>query len=269
MVRGKEPARAALTAMLLLGLLLIASGEAKAQVVQGRTVSSSASKGLSAIDAAARGGKYLFVFFWKENDEQSRTSYGVFQSTMAQWAPSADSIGIQITDPSEKAVVDKFAVSRAPMPLVLALAPNGAVTKAWPIRFTEQQLREGFVSRCTAQCMKALQDRKLVLLCIGNQQTPYMQAALRGAQEFKTDARFASATEIVTLDPADREETPLLSDLQVDPRNPQPTTVLLAPPGQPIARFTGAVTKDQIVAKVQAGPCAGGQCGPGGCGPKK
>ena len=44
--------------------------------------------------------------------------YGVFQSAMKKWAESADSVGVQITDPNEKPVVDKFGVSRAPMPLV-------------------------------------------------------------------------------------------------------------------------------------------------------
>ena len=91
------------------------------------------------------------------------TMYGVFQSAMKKWTESTDSIGVQITDPNEKPVVDKFGVSRAPMPLVLALAPNGAITKGFPIKFDEKQLREGFVSPCTAKCLKALQDRKLVL----------------------------------------------------------------------------------------------------------
>jgi hypothetical protein len=72
------------------------------------------------------------------------------------------------------------------------------------------------------------------------------------------------------MDPGDPTEASFLESLQVDPRTPTAITVLLAPPGQPVATFAGAVTKDQIVAKVQAGPCAGGQCGPGGCcGPKK
>jgi hypothetical protein len=233
-------------------------------------VSPSTSKGLAAIDTAARDGKYLFVFFWKANDEQSRSMHGVFQSAMSKWAESANSIGVQITDPDEKPVVDRLGVSRAPMPLVVALAPNGAITKGFPIKFTEQQLREAFVSRCTAKCMKALQDRKLVLLCVQNEKTQFSQAALQGVQSFKTDARFATATEVVTIDPGDGTEASFLQALRVDPRTPTAVTVLLAPPGQPVATFVGAVSKDEIVAKVQAGPCAGGKCGPGGCcGPKK
>ena len=230
------------------------------------------SRGLAAIDAAARNNKYLFVFFWKANDQQSQNMYGVFQSTMKKWAKSVDSVGVQITDPREKPTVEKFGVSRAPMPLVLSLAPNGAITKGFPVKFDENQLRQAFVTPCMARCLKALQQRKLVLLCVQNQRTQFSQVAMRGAQGFKADARFAKATEIVALDPDDRSEAVFLKDLQVDPRTPTALTFILAPPGAPIARFAGPVTKDQIVAKVSAaksGPCADGQCGPNGCAPKK
>jgi hypothetical protein len=268
----KEPTLAVVTAIALFGVFTAApcSSMTGLRVVQAATPGTS--QGLTAIDAAARSGKYLFVFFWKANDEQSRTMYGVFQSAMGKWAESTDSIGIQITDPRETPMVDKFDVSRAPMPLVVAIAPNGAITKALPVKFDENQLREGFVSPCTAKCLKALQDRKLVLLCVQNERTQFSQVAWRGAQDFKADARFAAATEVVTVNPGDQTESALLRELQVDPRTPQAITVLLAPPGQPVAKFAGAVTKDQLVAKVasaQSGPCAGGKCGPGGCGPKK
>lgn len=230
------------------------------------------SRGLTALDAAARSGKYLFVFFWKADDEQTRTMYGVFQSAMAKWADSTDSIGIRITDPREKAMADKFGVRRAPMPLVVAIAPNGAITKGFPIKFDENQLQTAFVSPCAAKCLKALQDRKLVLLCVQNQRTEFTQAAIGAAQSFKADRRYAQATEIVTLNPDDPAEARLLDELQVNPRTPEAVTVLLAPPGQPVAKFAGAVTKDEIVAKVasaQSGCCPGGKCGPGGCGPSK
>jgi hypothetical protein len=188
---------------------------------------------------------------------------------MAKWTNSADSIAINLSEPNEKPVVDKFGVSRVPMPLVLALAPNGAVTKGLPIKFDENQLRDCFVSPCTAQCLKCLQDKKLVLVCVQNSQTKHAHAAMNAVQQFKADTRFAKATEIVTINPADQAEDAFLKDLKIDPRTPQAVTILLAPPGQPVANFPGAVTKDQIVAKVLAGPCANGQCGPGGCGPKK
>ena len=264
-----EPRRAIIMTIALGGLLMATQRHGMAQTdqqyVASRSVSPSTSKGLAAIDSAARDGKYLFIFFWKANDEQSRNMHGVFQSAMKKWAKSTNSIGVQITDLEEKPVVDKFGVGRAPMPLVLALAPNGAITRGFPIKFDEKKLQEGFVSACTAKCLKYLQDKKLVLLCIQNEKTQFTQVAMAAAESFKADARYAKATEIVTLNPEDRAEAAFLKDLKVDPRTSQAVTVVLAPPGQPVASFVGAVTKDQIVAKVQAGPCAGGKCGPGGC----
>ena len=268
----REPTLAVVSTIALLGLCMAMPCQVVAQPGQERTVASGTSRGMAAINGAARNGRYLFIFFWKANDQQSRTMFGVYQSSMGKMAQWADAIGVQTTDPREKPVVDKFGVSRAPMPLVLALAPNGAVTKGFPVKFDEKQLRQAFVSPCTARCLKALQDRKLVLLCVQNQRTQFSQVAMSGARNFKADVRFAKATEIVALDPDDRSEAAFLKDLQVSPRTPTAVTILLAPPGAPIAKFAGPVTKDQLVAKVataKSGPCAGGKCGPGGCAPKK
>jgi hypothetical protein len=269
-----EPMFAVMMTIALCGFVVATAHQAVAQpgqpyAVASRTTPTSTSNGLAAIDSAARSGKHLFIFFWKANDKQSQTMYGVFQSAMKKWGESTDSIGVNVTDPNEKSVVDKFGVSRAPMPLVVALAPNGAITKGFPIKFDENQLREGFVSPCTAKCLRCLQDRKLVLLCIQNEKTEFTQVAMTAARSFKADAKYAKATEIVTLNPEDQGEAAFLKDLKVDPYTSQAVTVVLAPPGNPVATFVGAVTKNEIVAKVQAGPCAGGKCGPGGCCPKK
>ncbi len=269
----KKSASAVVMAIALCGLVMATASQATAQTrqpnaVASRTAPATTSKGLAAIDSAARDGKYLFIFFWKTNDKQNQTMYGVFQSAMSKMSEQAEGVPINLASREEKPMVDRFGVSRAPMPLVVALAPNGAITKGFPIKFDENQLREGFVSPCTARCLKCMQDKKIVLLCIQNEKTQFTQAAMTAAQSFKADARDAKATEIITLNPEDQAEAAFLQDLKVDPRTSQAVTVILAPPGQPVASFVGAVTKDQIVAKVQAGPCASGQCGPGGCSPK-
>jgi len=259
-----EPVPTIVVSIALCGLMMATARQAVGQTrdsyeVASRTVTPSTSKGLAAIDAAARNGKYLFIFFWKANDRQSQTMYGVFQSAVRKWRESADSVGVRITDPNERPIVDKLGLSRAPMPLVLALAPNGAVTKSFPIKFDETQLRDGFVSPATAKCLKALQERKLVLLCVQNQTTQFAPAAMAAAQNFKADARYAKTTEIVMVNPEDQAETSLLEGLKVNPQTPQAVTVVLAPPGKPVASFVGAVTKDQIARKVAA---ASSGCGP-------
>jgi len=263
--------RVAVAALLLTTLWLGHAYPLIGQTGPDYRVAARTSQAVLAFDTAARSGKYLFVFFWKENDQQTQTMYGVFKSATAKMAQSANAISVNANDVREKPVVDRFGVSRAPMPLVLALAPNGAVTKGFPISFSEEQLlRDAFVSRGTAKCMKAIQDRKLVLLCVQNRRTQFSQAAMQGVLGFKSDARFGNATEIVTVDPSDAGEASFLQSLDVNPRTANAVTVLFAPPGRPVAKFVGPVKKDDIVTKVTAsqstcgpgGCCPGGQCGP-------
>lgn len=226
------------------------------------------SQGVAAMQTAASQGKYLFVYFWKQNDQQTQSMYGVFQGATGKMARAADAVRVNITDPKERPIVDQFDVSRAPMPLVLAVAPNGAVTKGIPISFTEKQLQEALVSRGTAACLKPLQDRKLVLLCLQDRSMP---SEFQGVRDFAADPRFASSAQIVTIDSTDQSEAGFLRSLKVDPRRDSGAAILLAPPGQPVAKFASTVTKEQIVARVTAsssGCCPGGSCGPGGqCGP--
>jgi hypothetical protein len=226
-------------------------------------------RGIAAAEKAAGAGRYLFVFFHNADDEQTRRMRQVFDGAAARAAARADSIVVNVTDPSEKETVEQFGVAAAPMPLVLVLAPNGATTGGFPQTFTEQQLVDGIVSSGMAKCLKALQDRKLVFLCVQNDRTTLNRGAMRGVRAFAADARFSQATEIVLVDPADPEEARLLAQLKIDPGMRDAITVFLAPPGSAIARFQGATDKETLVTTLMAATSSSG-CGSGssaGCGP--
>jgi hypothetical protein len=227
----------------------------------------------AAIEHAASANKYLFIFFWKEQNAQTDAVWKAFQPAVGRVGDTADSVTVQTTNPAEKALVDRYGASRAPMPLILAVAPNGAITKAFAGSFDERQLSAAFVSPCAQQCLKAMQDRKLVLLCVQDWPPEARSVAVpRGVLDFKADPRFSQATETVLLNVRDQRESGLLRDLQIDARGGMPVAVFFAPPGTMIGKFAATVTKDQLVATLasaQANPYAGGKCGPNGCGPKK
>lgn len=250
-----------IVAMFLLGL----AGSLHPATVQAESAAS-ASPGLAAMQKAASNGKYVFIYFWKQNDRQTQEMFGVFQRGTAKLAESADAVSVNITDPKEQTLVDQFGVSRAPMPLLLVVAPNGAVTQGTPGSFTEEQLREAFVSRATAASLKALQERKLVLVCVQNPTAPI---AFSGVNQFTADLKFANSTAVVTVNASDQAEAKFFQSLQLDPTQATGTVVLLAPPGRAVAKFASTATKEQIVAQVTAATsscCSGGSCGPGGCG---
>src|SRR5262249_32211306 len=150
----------------------------------------------------------------------------IFDQAMQKLGDRARSTKILATDPAEKPVIDKFNLKRSPMPFVLAVAPNGAVTGGF-MTFTEKQLIDSIASKGAADCLKALQDRKLVLLCLQNDKTMHNEAALKGARDFKADPRFAQATEIVLINPADQNESKFLSQLSLDRPSSEARTVLI------------------------------------------
>ena len=241
-----------------LGLLYLITGAALR--ADPGVATNASSPGVVALETAAKNNKYLFIFFFNEQDPRTNPLYGVFQTAMAKMADRADARAIQVADPAEKPLVDKFGVRGAPLPLVLAIAPTGAATRAFPKQFDEAQLQQAFVSPCTAKCMKAIQDRHSVLLCVQNGNTQFNQEAMQGVEAFRADPQYVRGTEIVVLNPADAAEQPFLKALQVDPKTPTAITLLVTPPGAPVARFVGAVTKGQIEAAVKA---AQSSCGPG------
>ena len=230
-----------------------------------------AGQGMAALREASRSGKYLFAFFFKAQDEPTLAMRKVFDKSMDKLTDRARRIALNITEASEKAIVAKFGLERAPMPLVLAFAPNGAVTGGFPRKFDEQQLLEAFASPATEKCMKSLQDGNLVLLCVQNEKTKSNDTAMKGVNDFKADERFGHATTVIAVDPADKKETRFLTDLQVSPETSEAITVFLAPPGRPLAKYEGPTSKDTLVetlSKANTG-CGPGGCGPGGCGPKE
>ncbi len=219
----------------------------------------------SVVAAAGREGKYAFVLFHKQDDEATRAVRQALDAALVKRPGQATSALVRLSDPAEKALVDRYGVSRSPMPLVLAIAPNGAVTGAFAIKLTEKDVAGAFVSHGQAACMKAVQSRKLVLVCVRPASDPNDVPV--GVREFKADARYGPATEVVSLRGDDGSEAGFLKTLQINPTTTTPITALLAPPGRVLGIFAGAVTKQQLIERVTSpqGCCPGGKCCPGGC----
>ena len=222
-----------------------------------------------AIDEAAKANKFIFLFFYRAEDEPTLAARKNFEAAMEKFADRATSVVVNVTDPQEQALVIKRGLNRAPMPLVLAMAPNGAVTRGFPGQFTEAQLETAFVSPGMQKCLKALQDRKMAFLCVQSDTTQHNVEAMQGVKEFAADAQYEKTTEIITVDPTDAAEQSLLKQFKVDPQTDEAVTVFLAPPGAMVGTYKGETTKDVLVAaaKTAAKACTpGSSCCPA---PKK
>jgi len=229
-----------------------------------------ADNGMAAMKKAADAKKYLFVFFYAKENEQADAFKKSFESAAAKLGDKALWATVDKALTSENEIVEKFGLKNAPASLVLAIAPNGAVTGNYQGESSEQRLLDMMVSPCLQGCLKGLQQGKIVFLCAQNRKTKLNDAAMQGVNEFLADARFAKVTEVVGVDPSDAGEVKLMTQLNIDPKGDQAITILLAPPGGVVAKVAGPTSKDAFIAAMQkatSGACGAGGCGPKGCAP--
>ncbi len=205
-----------------------------------------------AIQAAAQDGTLLYLLFYRDADAATNSLLETVKTATGQH-PDTSCATVKITDPAERPVAERFKVTRAPMPMVIALHPNGAVTGAFHMRATADSLAECLVSPKKAECMAALQQDQLVLICL---QTQADQPLPSGVQEWTEDQHFAQRTRVVTLAMSDPAEADFVASMDVDPRQNSPMTVFLAPPGVMVGKFVPSATKQQMAAKLaDAGKC--------------
>ena len=211
-----------------------------------------ASPAETAIQKASANGQFTFVMFYRGNDAATQRMHGTVQSTVAS-RQDAVIVPVQIGDAAEQTLVKQYDATRMPMPAIATIAPNGAVCSVFPRQVTQQQLDAAIVSPGQTQILKALQDRKLVLLCAqptGGEMMPV------GVRQFRTDPQYSSRTEVVTVAANDPAEAEFLTKIGVKPNRPTPTVAFMAPPGVMVGTFDANVSFDVLAAKLAAaGKC--------------
>ncbi len=211
-----------------------------------------ASPGEQAVAAAAQNNQFAFVMFYRGNDAAVQAMHGTIKSTLAG-RQDAVIVPVQISDNSEKVLIEKFDATRLPMPAVAVLAPNGAVSSVFPQKVSAQQVDAAIVSPGQASCLKALQDKKIVVLCA----QPSTTAAIpMGVRQFQADKLFADRTEVIPILANDPNEAKFLQQLRVRTDQRTPVVAFMAPPGVMLGVFNADVTHDVLAQKLAAaGKC--------------
>ena len=212
-----------------------------------------AAPGETAIKQAAEAKKHLYILFYGEDDEAARDARKSLESFVAKMPQLAQYVAVQRDAPAEKALVEKYELKAAPMPLVLVLAPNGAVTMgSLAQNITEERLRDAIASPRQQDCLKALQDKKTVVVCAYDKTVAADDPSVKAVGEFHADAKYAQLTEVVKIDPADAAEEKFLKQLKVDAKTAL-TTIMLAPPRTLLKTFTGAVSRGELERAMKSG----------------
>jgi len=250
-------------------------GKESAAAQAARTPEAKASSGMAsaefpptpsgkAIMKAGREGKYAFVLFYRPKEQASEAMRATVERAKGKLEAKAVLLSVDIGAKSEAGLVEKFRAQQAPLPLTLVIAPNGAIIRAFAKPVDEAALSGAFVSPKIAEVTKALQDRKLVALCLQGPSTKHNNESRSAAEQFVADQRVGGQAVLVTADPS--READLLKRCRISAAPAEATILLLAPPGSMVGTFAGATTKEALLQKLQsASSCSSGSCGPSGC----
>ena len=198
-------------------------------------------------------GKYTFYLFYKTGDAPSLAMRDGLAKLLANDLDRAQVVQVQVGSPKDQALVTKYDVARAPMPITVAVAPNGAITGMFPTKVTAANVEAAFVSPTMMKAMKALQEGKLVFVTVQGAGKEVMPAAL---PELQKDPHFGARIVPLAMYAADQEEAPFVKQMQIDPQSLATQTVLLAPPGVLVGKFAATAKASEITAAlVKAGKC--------------
>lgn len=203
---------------------------------------------------AAQPLKFSFLLFWKDNNPKVQQMAEILNVASAKRPGRMEWSSVNVRDAANQALVERYQVGRMPMPLVLCVASNGAVTGAYTNQFNEAAVDRAMVTPAMAEATKALQEKRIVLLHI----KPSAESPLPfGASEFAADPDFAGRTTIVKLVSTDPAEARFLTDMKLSAADVrEPLLVVMAPPAVLVGKFAASTTKDQIVTQLHtAGKC--------------
>jgi hypothetical protein len=206
------------------------------------------------LDDNAAEQKYTFLLFYREDNQATRSMAASLKAGLAAHSTQATACFVSVADPAEQTIVKRFGVARAPLPFTLAVAPNGAITALISQKINDAQIASAFVTPGMSACMKAMQERKLVLVCVHATQQNQTPAAVRG---FQADPDFKDRLSVISIQAQDKSEAPFLKQMELEPTALKGTTlVFLAPPAVLVGKFASTATKAEMTAALHAaGKC--------------
>lgn len=240
------------SAALLACLFSLATTPASAQFAT--PTQSAASRAQLELAETAQQGRFAFLVFFRKKDNATDGMVATLRQNLADKGDMASITYVQIADPAEQGLVKQYGVGRAPLPLTVALAPNGAMTAIHPRRIAKENIEAAFVSPAAADSLKALQEQKLVFITVSDSDLAAKPVAIQG---FSSDPHFQNRMRVISLDANDASERKFLDDLEIQPNTPSANSlVVLAPPGVMVGKFASTATKDEIAGAIaEAGKC--------------
>jgi competence protein ComGC len=223
-----------------------------------------------AIVNANKSGLTVFLVITDPGNTNTQQALDIANQAHTQYQKS-EVIQMNRSDAANQALVAKYGVSKAPLPLILVIASNGVVTGGFAsYQATADLLISVVPSPVKADVMKALSDGKSVFLVVSSKNMKEKDEVMNTCQQACIEMQ--NNTKLIALDLNDQKEKAFITEMKIDPAITSPQTFVINSKGQITGTFNDDVNTTELVATAKKLPAAKGcgtSCAPGACGTKK
>ncbi len=221
-----------------------------------------------AIEKASKAEMFLFLIFYEAKDASFTSLSGVMKEFKKSSEKKISSYAAKASDLANREIIEKYGIRSSDLPVLLVIAPNGAITGGYSKTATADQLKQSVVvSDLMLKTLKPLQEQKIVLVSLQNASTKFNKETKNAVNDFSSDPQYKQFVTVVNADPIAPGSREFMNQCKITEKHSEAIIVVLLPPGRigGVLKGNSTISKTTILGALQS-------CSPGGgsgCCPKK
>ncbi len=213
------------------------------------------------IEKAAKACKPVFLVAYNQNGADADKAFTIAGEAQKTLKAASTVIKMNAADASNAALVTKYRMAGAPLPLILVLDKNGIVAGGLQLKdATAAKLIDMIPTPKTSELLKAMGEGKSVYVVAYKAGMPDQKNIMDNCT--MACGKMDNKSIAVKVDMDDKRETKLLQTLKCDMSAKEPVTYVVNPTGQVIGTHSGITDVNTLVSSLKKAPA--GSCCPGG-----
>jgi hypothetical protein len=219
------------------------------------------------IEKANKSCKPVFLVAYNTDGADAVKAISLANSAKKNLKGSSVVVKMNTSDAANSALVSKYRLTGAPMPLILILDKNGTTAGGLALKdATAEKLVDMIPTPKSSELIKALAEGKSVYIVVYKESMTSKKNIADNCAVACGKMDNTCVTVMVGLD--DKKEAKLLQSLKCDVNAKEPVTYVINKAGQIVGTYNGLTDVNTLVStakKAPAGGCCPGGAKPGGC----
>jgi hypothetical protein len=213
------------------------------------------------IEKANKSCKPVFLVAYNTDGTEANKAFSIANEAKKNLKASSLVIKMNTTDAANSALVTKYRLAGAPLPLILVLDKNGSIAGGLILKdATPEKLIDLIPSPKTSELIKSLSDGKSVYIVVYKESMTSKNNIMDNCAV--ACGKMENKSVILKVDMEDKKETKLLQTLKCDLNAKEPVTYVINSAGQITGTHNGLTDVNTLVSSAKKAPAS--SCCPSG-----